>query len=170
MKFKEFLQILESYEVNDDFNTFLDLLSDYMDLAEKSVLGKIMDFAKKHGYITTKKKVYRVMHVNDDKNIDFGRFPMISTSTSKIKGKTLDGVIGDMVDRYKYHRKLDNVSVKYVEISNVQGIDIEAIGKFVITNKNDFNAYYVDMFKRLKAEKEFLIINKDLHVTKVEDL
>lgn len=165
MNFRDFL-LNETYEIDQPFIDFLDLLSNYMDLADKSVIDKIYEYAHTYNYIREKNKVYRIMCVNND--TDFGRFKLISTSTKKLKGKVLDNIINDMKDRYTHYRKTKECKLGYVELKNVKGVDIESIGSFVIANKDKFDDYYVDMFKRLKSEKEFLVINKDLKAVNIE--
>jgi hypothetical protein len=180
IKFNDFLneskddwdKILE--ENSQIFEEFLEHLSDYMDLAEKSAISKLFILCKGTSIITKTKKVYRVMCQENDKDIDFGSREMISTSTSKIKGKTLDTVIGDMKDRYEHHKGMKDCKVVYVEIPNVQGINIYSLitqGTKKGTKLNEYlDDYYIDMFKRLKSEKEFLAINNNLKASKIEEL
>ena len=155
MKFSDF--IFENYTIDDNFLSFIDSLTEYMDLDNKSKIDEIIKKVHSLNIITNKKKVFRVMVI--DKEPEF-KMKLISSSTSKLKGKVLDNIISDMKDRYSHFLK-KNGEVKYVELENVQGIDIEDIGKFILDSKNSkkFDDYTIDVFKRLKSEKEFLIIN-----------
>lgn len=155
MKFSDF--IFENYTIDDNFLSFIDSLTEYMDLDNKSKIDEIIKKAHSLNIITNKKKVFRVMVI--DKEPEF-KMKLISSSTSKLKGKVLDNIISDMKDRYSHFSKKTG-EIKYVELENVQGIDIEDIGKFILNPKNSkkFDDYTIDVFKRLKSEKEFLIIN-----------
>lgn len=155
MNYSDFLY--ENYEISDDFLSFIDDLIEYMDLDNKSKIDSIIKKSQSLNIIKTKKKVFRVMVVDNEPEF---KMKLISSSTSKLKGKVLDNIISDMKDRYSHFSK-KNGEVKYVELVNVQGIDIEDIGKFILDPKNskNFDKYVVDVFKRLKSEKEFLIIN-----------
>lgn len=161
-------------ENSEIFDEFLEHLSDYMDLAEKSAISKLFVLCKGTSIITKTKKVYRVMCQEQGKDIDFGSREMISTSTSKIKGKVLNNVIGDMKDRYEHHKGMKNCKVVYVEISNVEGINIYSLIISALkkgTKLNEYlDDYYLDMFKRLKSEKEFLAINNNLKISKVDEV
>lgn len=168
MNFRELLEAVQ-YEITDEFHEFIDYLYDYMDLYEKDKIPNIIKLAEKLKLIDTKAKVFRVTckSGDNDNSIDFGDFDLVSTSTSKLKGKVLQGIIDDMQDRYKHYKKKE-CELVYVELSNVKGIDITQLSKFILANKNEFEDYIVDMFKRLKSEKEFLAYNKNLTIKKVE--
>lgn len=179
IKFTEFINegtdFNKIFEDNKDiFDEFLELLSDYMDFSEKSVISKLYKLVKGTSIITSSKSLYRVMVQEEGKDIDFGNREMISTSVSKVKGKTLDGIIGDMTDRYEYHKGIKDYKIVYVEISGAEGIDIYSLIMSSLKKGSTLNEYlddyYIDMFKRLKAEKEFLAVNKNLKVKKIEEL
>ena len=155
MKYSDFLY--ENYEISEDFLSFIDDLIEYMDLDNKLKIDSIIKKSKSLNIIKTKKKVFRVMVIDNEPEF---KMKLISSSTSKLNGKVLDNIISDMKDRYSHFSK-KNGEVKYVQLENVQGIDVEDIGKFILDSKNskNFDKYVVDVFKRLKSEKEFLIIN-----------
>jgi len=174
--FKEYINETLSFEKiflenKEIFDKFLELLSDYMDLSDKSVIDELYKLTLGTSLITDNKKVFRVMCTDDIENIDFGTRKMISASVSKVKGKVLDNIISDMTDRYKRHKHMSECKLVYVELNDVKGINISELIKEGLKKGTKLNIYlddeYLDMFKRLKSEKEFLVINNDIKINKV---
>lgn len=157
----------------DKFMEIMDLLSNYMDFSDITVIPKLAKAIRNTPLVTFKNKVYRVMCREIGKDIDLGTIEMISTSTKRLKGKVLDRVIGDMKDRYKYYKKMKDCEVVYIELSNVEGLDIENLINLALDKTSELNKidkYYLDMFKRLKEEKEFLVFNNKLKISNIEVL
>ncbi len=167
-------EIILSYDRKTIFN-FIDTLTEYMDFYDKDKINILKNMCDKYPLFCRfkKSKVFRVMVIENMNNVDFGKREFISTSTSKLKGKVLKGVIGDMVDRYSHYKKIKG-KVGYVQIQNPSGIDVEAFIKEGL-NKNSklytiINDDIRDVFKRLKDEKEFLVVNKNLKISDIEIL
>jgi hypothetical protein len=165
MKFRE---LLESYIITDEFKLFIDKLTDYMDLYDKSSINEIYDLAVSLDLIQKKSKVFRVQCTIDGEPIN-SKQPLISTSTVRLKGAVLDGVIEDMKFGYKQYKNVKECDISYIEYSNVVGIDLVKLANFVLKNKEHFEDY-IDVFKRLKSEKEFLTVNKNLNIKNIEKL
>jgi hypothetical protein len=157
----------------EKFNAFLELLSDYMDLSEKKVIKDLYNLVKGTRYLSTLPSVYRVQ-CTDSEEIDFGTREMISSSTAKITGKTLQNVINDMKDRYEYHKNMKTCDVKYIQILKPEGINIHSLIQHSLkkgtTLNKELDDYYLDLFKRLKSEKEFLAVNKGLKIGKIQEV
>jgi len=164
MTFKEFLNeskdYINIYKNNEElFNKFLDSLQNYMEFNDKKSISNILMFANELDLIENINKVYRITC-----NESLGNFDLVSTSTTKLKGKTLDGVVLDMKDRWEYYNK-KTCNLTLLEIKNPEGINVSKIANVFLKEKINIDNDYKDMFKRLKSEKEFLCINKNIDYT-----
>ena len=171
---KTFREIAFNENIETHYKTFiefLDYLTDYMDLYVKEDIDKIITLGRKLDLFEKRKKCFRVTCMKEGKP-GLGNFDLVSTSTSKLTGKVLKGVVEDMEDRFLLHDKTCDEKV-YIEIENAIGIDIVKLLKYIIKNKGSFGEnedYYVDVFNRLKKEKEFLVINKDIKIKHIEHI
>lgn len=148
--FKDYMKSLT--ENREILNSFLNDISDYIDMDDKTVTKNIIKNSKKLGFVEKKSKVYRY----DCKEPTMNEFGVLSTSTSKLKGKVLKGIEKDMVHKSKTLGGVKDCTPKYYEIENVEGIDISKV--FSNIEGLDNEEYLKDLCNRIKSEKEFLVI------------
>jgi len=176
--FREFLRESKKdriYKENQNILVeFLEELNVYMDYHDKERLNKIYNLTKDTSLIEDIPVAYRVQC--EQKEYKY-KHKFISFSKEKLKGKVLHGIIEDFKHLYKVHDGIKDCKIVYLEIQNAKGISVIDIisdglkrGSFLNEFIKENIPHIFDTFKRLKPEKEILVLNKNLQIKNKEYL